>query len=40
MLREAGVRTLVDARRLPRSRGNPQDNHKAIEETALEFGLR
>lgn len=40
ILREAGVRTLVDVRRVPRSRWNPQYNRKAIEDTILAAGLR
>jgi uncharacterized protein (DUF488 family) len=40
ILREAGVRTLVDVRRVPRSRWNPQYNRKAIEETIIGAGLR
>ncbi len=40
MLRGAGVQTLVDVRRVPRSRWNPQYNRKAIEETAIEAGIR
>jgi uncharacterized protein (DUF488 family) len=37
VLREAGVRTLVDVRRFPGSRHNPQFNKRALEE-ALEDG--
>jgi uncharacterized protein (DUF488 family) len=40
MLAEAGVQTLVDVRRVPRSRWNPQYNRKAIEETVRAGGLR
>jgi uncharacterized protein (DUF488 family) len=40
MLRIAGVRTLVDVRRVPRSRWNPQYNLRAIEETVTQVGLR
>lgn len=36
----AGVRTLVDVRRVPRSRWNPQYNLKAIEKTVNAAGLR
>jgi uncharacterized protein (DUF488 family) len=40
MLQGAGVRTLVDVRRVPRSRWNPQYNLRAIEETMTQSGLR
>ncbi len=40
MLQRAGVRTLVDVRRVPRSRWNPQYNLRAIEETVTDAGLR
>jgi uncharacterized protein (DUF488 family) len=40
LLLEAGVQTLVDVRRVPRSRWNPQYNLKAIEETLRASGLR
>lgn len=40
MLQSAGVRTLVDVRRVPRSRWNPQYNLRAIEETVTQAGLR
>jgi uncharacterized protein (DUF488 family) len=40
MLRTAGVRTLVDVRRVPRSRWNPQYNVRAIQETVTAAGLR
>jgi uncharacterized protein (DUF488 family) len=40
MLVGAGVETLVDVRRVPRSRWNPQYNRAAIEETVSSAGLR
>lgn len=40
MLQSAGVRTLLDVRRVPRSRWNPQYNLRAIEETVTQAGLR
>lgn len=40
ILRSAGVRTLVDVRRVPRSRWNPQYNLRAIEETVTKAGLQ
>jgi uncharacterized protein (DUF488 family) len=40
MLVGAGVETLVDVRRVPRSRWNPQYNRKAIEESLCAAGLR
>jgi uncharacterized protein (DUF488 family) len=40
MLVEAGVQTLVDVRRVPRSRWNPQYNLGAIEETVHAAGLQ
>lgn len=40
MLQSTGVRTLVDVRRVPRSRWNPQYNLRAIEETVTNAGLR
>lgn len=40
MLVGAGVQTLVDVRRVPRSRWNPQYNLEAIEETVSVAGLR
>jgi uncharacterized protein (DUF488 family) len=40
MLVGAGVQSLVDVRRLPRSRWNPQYNLTAIEETVHAAGLR
>jgi uncharacterized protein (DUF488 family) len=41
-LRDAGVRTLVDVRRFPRSRRNPQFNREPLEQTlaAAEIGYR
>jgi uncharacterized protein (DUF488 family) len=40
MLQRAGVRTLVDVRRVPRSRWNPQYNLRAIEGKVTQAGLR
>jgi uncharacterized protein (DUF488 family) len=39
MLREAGVRTLVDVRRFPGSRRNPQFGRAALESTLGESGI-
>jgi len=38
-LEEAGVRTLVDVRRFPGSRRNPQFGHEALAETLREAGI-
>ena len=38
-LRAAGVRTLVDVRRFPSSRRNPQFNQAALAETLAEAGI-
>ncbi len=40
MLRTAGVETLVDVRRYPGSRRNPQFNRGALEETLAAAGIR
>ena len=40
MLVGAGIETLVDVRRVPRSRWNPQYNRKAIAEAVSGAGLR
>ena len=39
MLRRAGVRTLVDVRRYPGSRRNPQYNRGALEESLTRAGI-
>ena len=39
MLRGAGVRTLVDVRRYPGSRRNPQYNRGALEESLIPAGI-
>jgi len=39
-LREAGVQTLVDVRRFPGSRRNPQFGRAALEATLAEAGIR
>lgn len=39
MLQRAGVRTLVDVRRYPGSRRNPQYNRGALEATLLDAGI-
>ena len=39
MLRSAGVQTLVDVRRYPASRRNPQYNRAALELTLAEAGI-
>src|SRR5918992_3368766 len=39
MLRRAGVRTLVDVRRYPGSRRNPQYNRGALEATITDAGI-
>lgn len=39
MLREAGVRTLVDVRRFPGSRHNPQFNQPALKAALVEDGI-
>jgi uncharacterized protein (DUF488 family) len=39
MLREAGVRTLVDVRRFPGSRHNPQFNQPALEAVLEQGGI-
>ncbi len=39
ILREAGVRTLVDVRRFPGSRHNPQFNEQALEPVLEEAGI-
>lgn len=40
MLQRAGIRTLVDVRRVPWSRWNPQYNLQAIEATVANAGVR
>lgn len=39
MLEQAGVQTLVDVRRSPGSRCNPQYNRRALEQTLAESGI-
>jgi uncharacterized protein (DUF488 family) len=40
ILRQAGIETLVDVRRVPRSRANPQFNEDALPAALAGFGIR